>query len=261
MLTYEYMDPGTEINGYRLIQYITSGDFGHTYRALHDGTASIVVIKLLPKATLLTTTGELFRIDEGLLMQLSHPHLLSILDLKLCRDSTADLHCQPYIVTRYASNGSLRRRIQKRMSKPFSVEETLSIIVPVGQALQYLHDKDIIHRGIQPECILFDEEYRPHLSGLDLAIIDNGHSPWTLGTKHYRALEQFDGIVHKQSDQFALACIAYELLTGQHPFFPDLMLEPSKKRSQPLYLHEISALRLQNTLRWKLHKIFTQGEM
>jgi serine/threonine protein kinase/V8-like Glu-specific endopeptidase len=218
---------GTEINGYLLVKFITSGDFGRIYQAQHTETSDSVAIKLLPREKLLEARSELFCLEEHLLKGLSHLHLMPILDTRLCRLPNDD-RCLPYIMTPYASGGSLRERIRQHYGKPFSLDEALSILRPVGEALQYLHQQNIVHRGVQPESILYEEQNHPLLGGLDLAIIDSNCSLWKLGTKYYRAPEQFDGAANQQSDQFALACIAYELLIGQHPFFPRLTQEPLK---------------------------------
>lgn len=60
------------------------------------------------------------------------------------------------MVTEYASGGSLRNRLQRQSSKPLPVEEALTTLSQIAQALQHAHQQNIIHRDLKPENILFN---------------------------------------------------------------------------------------------------------
>ena len=121
----------------------------------------------------------------------------------------------------YAPNGSLKERIIRQQGKPLPTEEAVIILSQVGQALQYAHQQNIIHRDLKPENILFDTRGEAVLADFGIAAVLASARTRQVGfggTPAYMAPEQFEGIISTKSDQYALGCIAYELLTGRKPF-------------------------------------------
>jgi len=98
-----------------------------------------------------------------------------------------------------------------------SLEESRVYILQVGSVLAMLHEQQIVYRNLKPENIFFVEEGKIVLSGpgfITPALLPTTSS----GDKNiYRAPEQALGIASRRSDQYALGCIAYELLTGTTP--------------------------------------------
>jgi serine/threonine protein kinase len=126
-----------------------------------------------------------------------------------------------YVVTEYVSNGSLRDRIQHKHPNILFLQESINIICQIGQALSYIHQHNIIHRDLKSSNILFNIRDEALITDFDIAILlGSGDSKKTniMGSPPYMAPEQFEGIVSRQSDQYALGCIAYELCTGRLPF-------------------------------------------
>ena len=112
-------------------------------------------------------------------------------------------------------------RLSKQAPHLLPIEESLTILYQIGQALAYAHQQQIIHRDLKPENILFntrgdallmDFGIATALATASIKVMDNS------GTPTYMAPEQFRGQISKESDQYALGCIAYELFTGQAPF-------------------------------------------
>src|SRR2546421_1088325 len=205
-----------QIGNYRVMSELAGGTFGRVYLAQHTLLRKrTVAIKLL-HATYLGSLEERERFvqEAQYLEQLKHPSILPILDVGIDSGS-------PYLVAEYAPNGSLRHRLKRYSPRPLLLQETLTIITQVGQALQYAHQQHIIHRDIKPENILFNAKNEALLADFGLATtlttaslkhVDNA------GTPCYMAPEQFQGTISKESDQYALACVAYELVTGRPPF-------------------------------------------
>src|SRR6266496_2434244 len=87
--------------------------------------------------------------------------------------------------------------------------------------LQYIHQYDIIHGNLKPENILFTARGEALLTDFTFStLLEAASSKYAPGinSAHYMAPEQFQGTTSKASDQYALGCIAYELLTGRVPF-------------------------------------------
>src|SRR2546421_6742107 len=204
------------IGNYHIIRELASGAFGCVYLAQHTLLAKrIVAIKLL-HITHLGSPEERadFLREAQFLEELKHPYILPIFDVGI-EDGF------PYIVAEYASNGSLRNRIKSHAPDLVPLEEILTILTQVGQALQYAHQQHIIHRDLKPENILFNANNEALLADFGLATSLSTASIKRVdqsGTPRYMAPEQFQGQVSKESDEYSLACIAYELVTGHQPF-------------------------------------------
>ncbi|GHO69794.1 hypothetical protein KSC_086860 [Ktedonobacter sp. SOSP1-52] len=206
---------GQIIGNYRITERISGGSFGSVYRAEHIHLKRrIVAIKLLHTHLESSTEQKYFTQEAHFLAQLEHPHILPLLDFGFSES-------QPYLITRYAPGGSLRHLLRQQ-KQILPLTQTLSLLQQIGQALQYAHDQQIIHRDLKPENILFNERKEALLADFGIAImlstVNSKHIADVSGTPSCMAPEQFQGVISKQSDQYALACIAYELLTGHVPF-------------------------------------------
>jgi len=107
------------------------------------------------------------------------------------------------------------------------IEEAITILTQVGQALQYVHEQNVVHRDLKPENILFNAKGEAILADFGIAkmLATIGIRQGTItGTPPYMAPEQFRGTASEEGDQYALGCIAYELFTGRRPFTaPDMV--------------------------------------
>ncbi len=204
------LPPEQVIGRYRLQKQLTTGTFGTLYLAESQDTRTLVVLKVVSIPEGLRLRYDVFPLGKHL-VDLYHPFILQTLDVNL--DGRP-----PYVVTAFAAGGSLAQRIQQNALHAFPFPEALTIITQVGQALAYLHQQHIIHRGVQPASIMFDSTGNALLTGFDLAMLapTSGHTLQShqIGATHYMAPEQFSGMISEKSDQYALGCIAYELYTG-----------------------------------------------
>jgi len=158
---------------------------------------------------------------------LDHPYVIPILD-----SGATDKHV--YVAMPYLEGGALKQRLKKRQilenhttlippdSLP-ALHETAEMLVQVAAGLDYLHANNIVHHNIQPTNIMFDGQGRAFVADTGLAkilkIVFSLRDTNALGTHPYSAPEQWQGDTGgAASDQYALACIAYELVTGR-PLF------------------------------------------
>jgi serine/threonine protein kinase len=219
-MTFEVNHIGRHINNYRVIAEIGSGGFARVYRGEHAFLKErTVAIKLLHTYLSSSEECERFLLEAGMLEKLKHPHILLIYDVGVDQGF-------PYLIVEYATHGSLRDRLRSAPHHPLPTAEAVRILSQVGQALHFAHQHNIIHRDLKPENILFNSDDQALLADFGIAMTLTSASYTSVkitGTPSYMAPEQFAGNVSKESDQYALGCIAYELVTGQPPFSADNM--------------------------------------
>ena len=208
---------GTQIGNYRVTSQLASGGFGSVYLAQHVILSERIAAFKVLHAVYLSATHEResFFQEAQLLEKLKHPYILPILDVGLYENMV------PYIIAEYAQHGSLRERIRRSNGRPLPLTVALPILTQVSEALQHAHERNIIHRDLKPENILFNTQDVALLADFGIATALTTASVkvgQVAGTPLYMAPEQFRGIASKESDQYGLACIAYELLTGSTPF-------------------------------------------
>src|SRR5450755_1041565 len=209
---------GKIIGNYRITAELGSGGFADVYLAQHIIFADkpAVAIKLL-YARLKLKEREQFIQEAQFLHRLQHPHILPVLDAGF-QDGT------PYIIIEYAARGSLQDRLDRQPGKALPLAEGIAIITNIGEALHYAHQQNIVHRDLKPDNILFNAKGEAVLADFGIAaILSSAHTRdvGNAGTPDYMAPEMFEGKVSVKSDQYALGCIAYELVTGRKPFEVD----------------------------------------
>lgn len=209
------------IGNYRIEEKIGSGGYSRVYWASHiREKEKVAAIKIFQEYVDTPEARKKFGQEVHFLLKLRHEHIVPILGHGIEYIKSEDAR-RPYLITELAPYGSLRDLINDMDGLPLPPEQALKIITQVGEALRYAHENDIAHLDIKPENILFKTPDHIWLADLGIAVVlestrtrDGGIA----GTYAYMAPEQFENKVSKNSDQYALACIAYELLTGSHPF-------------------------------------------
>jgi tetratricopeptide (TPR) repeat protein len=207
---------GQQIGNYFLEAFIDSGSYGSVYRARHHifTEDAPVALKLMHAYLDSGTDRELFLQEARLLRKLKHPAILPVVDVGFD-------HGRPYLVTEYAAGGSLRDLLRQQNNRPLPLAEALRILLNIGQALAHAHQQNVFHRDLKPENILFNERGEALLADFGIAVAFTTARTYLVGqggTPAYMAPEQFEGLVSPKSDQYGLACIGYELLTGHRPF-------------------------------------------
>ena len=129
---------GKQIGNYRLIKELPSGGFGSVFQGQHIifTERPIVAIKLLHAYLASQEENERFLQEARFLEKLRHPRILPVVDAGI-QDGV------PYLVAEYAPNGSLRGRLRRQQDRPLPVEEAMTILTQVGQALQYAHSRTL----------------------------------------------------------------------------------------------------------------------
>jgi serine/threonine-protein kinase len=180
-----------------------------------------VAIKLLHPDLAAAVGAERFHREIRIATGLTHPNILPAYD-------SGEADGSLYYVMPFVEGESLRDRITRERQLP--VQDAVRITVEVAGALQYAHTHGIVHRDIKPENVLLESDHAVLADfGIARAITSDvealTQTGMSLGTPAYMSPEQALGekTLDGRSDQYALACVTYEMLTGGPPFMANTM--------------------------------------
>ncbi|HSR40988.1 MAG TPA: serine/threonine-protein kinase, partial [Longimicrobiales bacterium] len=202
---------------YRIEGELGEGGMATVYLAQDLRHQRKVALKVLKPELAAMVGGERFLAEIQVTANLQHPHILPLFD-----SGEADGFL--FYVMPYVEGESLRDTLDREHQLP--VEEALRITRAVASALDYAHRQGVVHRDIKPANILLHDG-EPLLAdfGIALAVQEAGGGRLTetglsLGTPFYMSPEQAtaDRDPGPRSDVYSLACVLYEMLTGDPPF-------------------------------------------
>lgn len=200
-----------QIDNYHLIQRLGEGSFGEVFLAEHINRKKKFAVKILRARLTKENLGDF--LNEARAFRLDHPNIMHIRDFGIEDDV-------PFLVMDYVPGGTLRGR------HALGTRLALSTIIPyvkqIGEALQYAHNDGLVHRDVKPENILVGVQGEVLLTDFGIVTTSYTWNPANMqgvaGTALYMAPEQINGKPVRASDQYALASIVYEWLTGKPPF-------------------------------------------
>jgi predicted ATPase/DNA-binding CsgD family transcriptional regulator len=221
------------LGNYHLNRLLGTGGFADVYLGTHIYLNTRAAIKVL-RGSLDVHTLEGFLIEARHLSHLVHPHIIRVFDFGI-EDGT------PFLVMDYAPGGNLRQ--QHPAGTAVSLASVVAYVSAIASALQYAHDQHLIHRDLKPENLLLGPKHEILLSDFGLALLssttDSLQVQPRFGTLPYMAPEQMSGRPCPASDQYALAVMVYEWLSGQRPFAPSAAeLANQHLFAAPAALHE-----------------------
>jgi serine/threonine-protein kinase len=207
---------GTTLNDrYRLEARIGSGGMSTVYRATDETLQRQVAIKLMNRE-ISTDSDQLerFRREARAVAQLSHPHIVGVIDY-------GEDDGRPYIVFEYVEGETLKERIRRTGRLPTT--EAVAYAIEIARALGVAHARHIVHRDVKPQNVLIDDEGSAKVTDFGIArtLDEEGLTAdgRVLGTTDYVSPEQALGRpVTGQSDLYSLGIVLYEMLTGEVPF-------------------------------------------
>src|SRR5215208_8262702 len=231
---------GTLLSGrYRLDAQIGAGGMSTVYRAFDVNLERRVAIKLLHREMSGDSDQlERFRREARAVAQLSHPHIVGVID-------AGEEDGRPYIVFEYVEGETLKDRIRRLGRLP--VDEAIAYAIEIARALGGAHARGIVHRDVKPQNVLVDEEGSAKVTdfGIARSMDDSGLTAdgRVLGTTDYVSPEQALGHdVDGQSDIYSLGIVLYEMLTGDVPFHGENQISVAMKHVRE-DLPDIQALR------------------
>jgi len=223
---------GLQLGHYRLVRLIGSGGMGEVYLAEDTRITRQVAIKVMrteaapyPDANATNEGARLFQREMQAITVLDHPHILPLIDFG---EEHVNITTISYMVMPFRQEGSLTNWLQERgNADTLSPQDVAYFISQAADALQHAHDHQLIHRDVKPSNFLIrsraGDPDHPDLLLADFGIAKFAAATTTTsqsirGTPAYMAPEQWDGQPVPATDQYALAMMAYQLLTGNLPF-------------------------------------------
>ena len=207
------------IGRYKIVRELGRGAMGVVYHAIDPNIGRPVAIKTIQLANV-RNPGEQERLRERLFREarsagmLSHPSIVTIYDVEQ-QDEMA------FIAMEYVDGPTLDQLLSA--PRPIEPERMFRLLAQTAAALDYAHQKGIVHRDIKPANIMIAADGTAKITDFGIAKITTSEqltmTGSIVGTPHYMSPEQVQGQpVDGRSDQFSLAVIAYEMLTGEKPY-------------------------------------------
>jgi serine/threonine protein kinase/Flp pilus assembly protein TadD len=202
---------------YSIDRELGRGGMATVYLAQDTKHDRVVALKILHPDLAASLGPDRFLREIKLAARLNHPHILPLFD-----SGQADAFL--YYVMPYVEGESLREKLDRDQQLP--IEEAVHHGRAIASALDYAHRQGIVHRDIKPENImLYEGEAMVMDFGIAKAVSAAGSDTLTqtgmmVGTPAYVSPEQAAGEsnLDGKSDQYSLACVVYEMLTGERPF-------------------------------------------
>ena len=213
---------GATFAGYTIVRLLGAGGMGEVYLAQHPRLPRRDALKVLPASVSADSEyRERFDREADIAATLWHPHIVGVHD-------RGEFDGQLWISMDYVEGTDAARLLRENYPDGMPKHEVAEIISAVADALDYAHQRNLLHRDVKPANILLAN---PESSDQRILLADFGIARWvndisgltatnmTVGTVSYAAPEQLMGErIDGRADQYALAATAFHLLTGSPPF-------------------------------------------
>jgi len=233
--------PGDRIFDYEIVRELGEGGFGVVYFAKqHEPVKRDVALKVLLAKRCTDAFIRGFETEQQTLANMRHPGIAHLYDAGVTD------HNLPFFVMEYIPGQSITAYCDEYR---LDIRDRLSLFVEVCVAVQYAHDRGVVHRDLTPNNILIsvgkDEKPRPQIIDFGIARMTSEDISDMAGTVLYMSPEQANPnnmVVDTSSDIFTLGVVLYELMVGQTP------LDSKKFRESTMY-NQLNFVRNQNHLR------------
>lgn len=216
------LEAGADFAGYTVVRCLGTGGMGEVYLAQHPRLPRQDALKVLRAGVSADDEyRQRFEREADIAATLWHPHIVGVHD-------RGEHDGQLWIAMDYVPGTDTARFVREHHPRGLPAEQVDEIVTAVADALDYAHQRGLLHRDVKPANILLSDTTS---ADRRILLADFGIARWsddvsgltatnmTVGTVSYAAPEQLMGNpVDGRADQYALAATAYELLTGRPPF-------------------------------------------
>ena len=203
----------THIAHYRIVSELGRGGMGIVFKALDTKLNRFVALKVITNQRVSQISQRRFTQEIKAVAALQHENIVQIFD----SGQTPNM----YFAMEFINGKSLRNHLPELQDK---FQECAGIVKKLCSALQFVHNKRMIHRDIKPDNVMIDGKCEPKLMDFGLAKMIDQHNSLSrqgdvVGTPFYMSPEQAKGEkVDERSDIYSLGASFYQMLTGRTPF-------------------------------------------
>ncbi|MDG5481246.1 serine/threonine-protein kinase [Mycolicibacterium gadium] len=213
---------GAVFAGYTIVRLLGVGGMGEVYLVRHPRLPRLEALKILPEDVSADPEfRQRFAREADIAASLWHPHVVAVHD-------RGEHEGQLWIAMDYVEGTDAAQMVRNRFPRGMPPKDALEIVSAIADALDYAHERYLLHRDVKPANILLTNsrtaDRRILLADFGIAKAANETHGITatniaVGTVAYAAPEQLTGSkIDGRADQYALACTAFHLLTGRQPF-------------------------------------------
>jgi len=205
---------------YRIRGFLGRGGMAHVLEVEDESLGKRFALKILDAHLAEDPASvERFEREARALAKLDHPHLVAVVRLERTRDKVP----RPFFLMERLRGGTLRDHLNRG---PVAVDRTLGICGDLLSALDYVHERKLLHRDVKPSNVFvhvdaFGGERGKLLDfGVMKLLLEQDATPGFFGTAHYAAPEQLESghILGPPSDVYGAGIVLFETLSGTHPF-------------------------------------------
>jgi serine/threonine protein kinase len=217
----------TSLGHYTLMERVGTGGQGEVWRAHDESRGVDIALKILPAAAARNPASwKALEREYEITNRLQHPGILQVLPPERIEDVLA-------LPMELAGGGDLRRL------RNAGYLDIVPVLLEVAEALEYAHARGVIHRDLKPENVLFDSRGKVKLADFGIAGLlpaaggtqvphGAGHSPFTASPAQLRGEPP-----SAADDIYGLGALAYELLSGHPPYYPNFELKRAQTQPVP----------------------------
>lgn len=219
---------------FEILDKLAEGGMGVVYRARHVGLDKLVALKVLNTACNDDVAIVRFQNEAKTLSRLSHRSIAEVYDFGISKSG------EPFMAIEFIEGVTLQRLLEER--RRLTVDETLSMMIEISEALAHAHQRGVVHRDIKPSNIIIQQHGDSVLAKLvDFGIAkdafsDTGDLTRTgglIGSPLYMSPEQTLGeAITPQSDMYSLGCVIYHCLIGKPPFAGETIFDTITKHRE-----------------------------